>query len=220
MNRRSILTKTGKGRRGGAGKSSNLSGDLRNILKEIDGKVSVSELLEKFGRMPEPRLLEALSGMEKEGYLREFVRKQDEAPRAPMGRAPAQSSTDGGGEDLDFTAFTPAKPSAKTGEDARLQAQAQEIARQAQATRAREEAAAKARAEAARAKAGAEQKARLPAPANPKADAQARAQAEALDQARREADERQRREAEDKTRREVEARARIDAEQAGKDGGE
>jgi hypothetical protein len=221
MNRRSILTKTGKGLMEATGKTSNLSRDLRNILKEIDGKVSVSELLEKFGRMPEPRLLEALSGMEKEGYLREFVRKQDEAPRAPMGRAPAQSSTDGGGEDLDFTAFTPAKPSAKTGEDARLQAQAQEIARQAQATRAREEAAAKARAEAAaRAKAGAEQKARLPAPANPKADAQARAQAEALDQARREADERQRREAEDKTRREAEARARIDAEQSVKRGAE
>src|SRR6266545_3741070 len=213
MNRRSILTKTGKGLMEATGKTSNLSRDLRNILKEIDGKVSVSELLEKFGKMPEPRLLEALSGMAKEGYLREFVGKQDEAPRAPAGRAPAQSSADGGGEDLDFTAFTPAKPSAKTGEDARLQAQAQEIARQAQATRAREQAAAKARAEAAaRAKAGAEQKARLPAQANPKADAQARAQAEALDQARREAEERQRREAE--------ARARIAAEQSAKRGAE
>jgi len=213
MNRRSILTKTGKGLMEATGKTSNLSRDLRNILKEIDGKVSVSELLEKFGKMPEPRLLEALSGMAKEGYLREFVGKQDEAPRAPAGRAPAQSSADGGGEDLDFTAFTPAKPSAKTGEDARLQAQAQEIARQAQATRAREQAAAKARAEAAaRAKTGAEQKARLPAQANPKADAQARAQAEALDQARREAEERQRREAE--------ARARIAAEQSAKRGAE
>jgi len=213
MNRRSILTKTGKGLMEATGKTSNLSRDLRNILKEIDGKVSVSELLEKFGKMPEPRLLETLSGMAKEGYLREFVGKQDEAPRAPAGRAPAQSSADGGGEDLDFTAFTPAKPSAKTGEDARLQAQAQEIARQAQATRAREQAAAKARAEAAaRAKAGAEQKARLPAQANPKADAQARAQAEALDQARREAEERQRREAE--------ARARIAAEQSAKRGAE
>jgi len=213
MNRRSILTKTGKGLMEATGKTSNLSRDLRNILKEIDGKVSVSELLEKFGKMPEPRLLEALSGMAKEGYLREFVGKQDEAPRAPAGRAPAQSSADGGGEDLDFTAFTPAKPSDKTGENARLQAQAQEIARQAQATRAREQAAAKARAEAAaRAKAGAEQKARLPAQANPKTDAQARAQAEALDQARREAEERQRREAE--------ARARIAAEQSAKRGAE
>src|SRR3979490_495528 len=116
MNRRSILTKTGKGLMEATGKTSTLSRELRNILKEIDGKVSVSELLGKFGKMPEPTLLEALRNMEKEGYLREFVGKQDEAPRAPMGRAPAQSSTDAGGEDLDFTAFTPAKPSAKTGE--------------------------------------------------------------------------------------------------------
>jgi hypothetical protein len=216
MNRRSILTKTGKGLMEATGKTSNLSRDLRNILKEIDGKVSVSELLEKFGRMPEPRLLEALVSMEREGYVREFVGKQDDAPRAPTGRTPIAPSSTDSGEDLDFTAFTPAKPSAKTGEDSRLQAQAQEIARQAQATRAREEAAAKVKAEAtARAKAEAEQKARLSTHADPKAD-QARAQAEALDQARREAEERQRREAEEKARREAEARARIDSEQGAK----
>jgi len=217
MNRRSILTKTGKGLMEATGKTSNLARDLRNILKEIDGKVSVSELLEKFGKMPEPKLLEAIVSMEKEGYLREFVGKQDDAARPPAGRAPIAPSSTDSGEDLDFTAFTPAKPSAKTGEDARLQAQAQEIARQAQATRAREEAAARARAEAAaRAKADAEQKARLAVPASPKADAQARAQAAALDQARREADERQRKEGEDKARREAVARAVIDAEQTAK----
>src|SRR6266571_1831607 len=182
MNRRSILTKTGKGLMEATGKTSALSRDLRNILKEIDGKVSVSELLRTFSKMTEPELLEALKSMETEGYLREFVGKQDEAQRLPKARAPiSQSSTDGG-EDLDFTAFTPAKPSARTGEDAKLQAQAQEIARQAQATRAREEAAAKAKAEiAARARAEAEHKARLSARAglsaraDPKANTQARA---------------------------------------------
>src|SRR6266513_993848 len=229
MNRRSILTKTGKGLMEATGKTSNLARELRNILKEIDGKVSVSELLEKFGKMPEPRLLEALVSMEREGYVREFVGKQDEAPRAAAGRAPIASSSTDSGEDLDFTAFTPAKPSAKTNEDARLQAQAQEIARQAQTMRAREEAAAKAKTDAtARAKAEAEQKARLSTPADPKGD-QARAQAEALDQARREAEERQRREAEErarqeirekerrereeKARRETEVRARLEAEE-------
>jgi len=217
MNRRSILTKTGKGLMEATGKTSNLSRDVRNILKEIDGKVSVSELMEKFGRMTEPMLLETLRNMEKEGYLREFVGKQDEAPRPSIPRAPTSPSSADSGEDLDFTAFTPAKPSAKTSEDARLQAQAQEIARQAQATRAREEAAARARAEAAaRARAEAEQRARLSTPASPKAEAQARAQAEALDQARREAEERQRREAEEKARREAELRARIEADQASK----
>src|SRR5882762_4177983 len=218
MNRRSILTKTGKGLMEATGKTSNLSRDVRNILKEIDGKVSVSELMEKFGRMTEPMLLETLRNMEKEGYLREFVGKQDEAPRPSIPRSPTSpSSSPADSEDLDFTAFTPAKPSAKTGEDARLQAQAQEIARQAQATRAREEAAARVRAEAAaRARAEAEQRARLSTPAGAKAEAEARAQAEALDRARREAEERQRREAEEKARREAELRARIEADQATK----
>ena len=53
MNRRSILTKTGKGLMEVTGKTSALSRDLRNILKEIDGKVSVSELLEKFEKIPQ-----------------------------------------------------------------------------------------------------------------------------------------------------------------------
>src|SRR5713101_6135776 len=223
MNRRSILTKTGKGLMEATGKTSALSRALRNILKEIDGKVSVSELMQKFAKMTEPELLEALKTMEREGYLREFVGKRDEAPRPSIPRAPTAPSSADSGEDLDFTAFTPAKPSAKTSEDARLQVQAQDIARQAHATRAREEAAAKARAEvAARARAEAEHKARLSARAglsaraDPKADTQARAQAEALDQARREAEERQRREAEEKARREAVARAVIEAEQAGK----
>src|SRR6266513_2953602 len=223
MNRRSILTKTGKGLMEATGKTSALSRDHRNILKEIDGKVSVSELMQKFAKMTEPELLEALRSMEREGYLREFVGKKQEASRPPIPRTPTAPSPADGGEDLDFTAFTPAKPSAKTNEDARLQAQAQEIARQAQAMRAREEAAAKARAEAAaRARAEAEHKARLSAraglsaQADPSADAQAKAQTDALDQARREAEERQRREAEEKARREAVTRAVIEAEQAAK----
>src|SRR6266487_515322 len=211
MNRRSILTKTGKGLMEVTGKTSDLSRDLRNILKEIDGKVSVSELLKTFSKMTEPMLPEALKSMEREGYLREFVGKRDEAPRPSIPRAPTAPSSADSGEDLDFTAFTPAKPSVKTGEDARLQVQAQEIARQAQATRAREEAAARARAEA-------EHKVRLSARAGLSAQADPRAdvQAEALDQARREAEERQRREAEEKARREAVTRAVIEAEQGGK----
>src|SRR5467141_1021408 len=210
MNRRSILTKTGKGLMEATGKTSDLARDLRNILKEIDGKVSVSELMRTFSKMTEPELLEALKSMETEGYLRECVGKQEEAPRAAA-RPPISQSSTGGGEDLDFTAFTPAKPSARTSEDAKLHAQAQDIARQAQATRAREEAAAKAKAElAARARAEAEHKARLSTRAG------LSTQSDALDQARREAEERQRREAEEKARREAVARAVIEAEQAGK----
>jgi hypothetical protein len=228
MNRRSILTKTGKGLMEATGKTSNLSRDLRNILKEIDGKVSVSELLDKFDRMTEPKLIEVLTGMEREGYVREFVGKQDEGARRPAGSSPGSQSF-GDASDLDFTSFTPSRPSAKASEEARLHAQAQEIARQAQATRAREEAAAKVKAElAARAKAEAELKAKQVPPAKPATaapapyagilgagpDAQARAQVDALDRARREADERQRKEAEEKARQEAEARAKAEIEEA------
>src|SRR6266849_6289195 len=193
MNRRSILTKTGKGLMEATGKSSNLSRDLRNILKEIDGKVSVSGLLKKFEKIPERELGETLRNLVRDGYVREFIGQQDGGPRAATGRPPAPQASEGAGGDLDFTDFTPLKPSPKTSEDERLQAQAREIARQAQATRTREEAAAKT-----------------------KAKTQASTQAEALDRARREAEERQRRQAEEKARLEAEARARIDAAQAAK----
>src|SRR6266704_509402 len=190
MNRRSILTKTGKGLMEATGKSSNLSRDLRNILKEIDGKVSVSGLLKKFEKIPERELGETLRNLVRDGYVREFIGQQDGGPRAATGRPPAPQASEGAGGDLDFTDFTPLKPSS---EDERLQAQAREIARQAQAMRTREEAAAKT-----------------------KAKTQASTQAEALDRARREAEERQRRQAEEKARLEAEARARIDAAQAAK----
>ena len=190
MNRRTVLTKTGKGLMEATGKSSNLSRDLRNILKEIDGKVSVSGLLKKFEKIPERELGEALRNLVRDGYVREFIGQQDGGPRVATGRPPAPQASEGAGGDLDFTDFTPLKPSS---EDERLQAQAREIARQAQATRTREEAAAKT-----------------------KAKTQASTQAEALDRARREAEERQRRQAEEKARLEAEARARIDAAQAAK----
>src|SRR5258708_29446422 len=141
--------------------------------------------------------------MKTEGSLREFGGKKEEAPRAPARPPISQSSTDGG-EDLDFTAFTPAKPSGRTSEDAKLHAQAQDIARQAQATRAREQAAAKAKAElAARARAEAEPKARLSPRAGPST------RSDAPDQARREAEERQRSEADEKPRREALPRPAI-----------
>ncbi len=187
MNRRTVLTKTGKGLMEATGKSSNLSRDLRNILKEIDGKVSVSGLLKKFEKIPERELGETLRNLVRDGYVREFIGQQDGGPRAATGRPPAPQASEGAGGDLDFTDFTPLKPSS---EDERLQAQAREIARQAQATRTREEAAAKT-----------------------KAKTQASTQAEALDRARREAEERQRRQAEEKARLEAEARARSEAEQ-------
>src|SRR5216683_238693 len=202
MNRRSILTKTGKGLMEATGKTSNLSRDVRNILKEIDGKVSVSELMEKFGRMTEPMLLETLRNMEKEGYLREFVGKQDEAPRPSIPRAPTSPSSADSGEDLDFTAFTPAKPSAKT----RAQAEALDQARREAEERQRREAEEKARREA-------ELRARIEADQASKRDAEERARREIYDKERRENEERARREAEVRAKREAEEKVRRDAEE-------
>src|SRR5712691_1329667 len=170
MNRRSILTKTGKG------------------LMEATGKVSVSGLLKKFEKIPERELGETLRNLVRDGYVREFIGQQDGGPRAATGRPPAPQASEGAGGDLDFTDFTPLKPSPKASEDERLQAQAREIARQAQAMRTREEAAAKT-----------------------KAKTQASTEAEERD--RREVEQRVRREAEERVRREEAERvARIEAE--------
>lgn len=241
MHRGTILTKTGKGLMEATGKTSNLSRDLRNVLKEIDGQVSVSKLLDKFENVPEPKLLEVLTRLEIEGYVREFVGQKDE-PRASTGRPSISQPPADVGEDLDFTSIgsIPSKPSSagtsskssylgppsKPNEDAKLQAQAKEIARQVQArrayedaARAKEGAAARARAEAAvlqrkvaeaRARKAAEERARQQVAE--KTAVGTAASVDALDRARHEADERVRREAEEKARLEAEARARIELE--------
>jgi len=164
MHRGTILTKTGKGLKEATGKTSNLSRDLRNVLKEIDGQISVSKLLDTFEKVTEPKLLEVLKQLEIEGYVREFVAHEE--PRSSIGRPSISQPPADVGDDLDFTSLgsvgAPSKPSSagtpskssylgppsKPSDDAKLQAQAQEIARQVQARRAHEDAAARARAEA------------------------------------------------------------------------
>jgi hypothetical protein len=222
MDRRTILTKTGKGLMEATGKTSNLPRDQRNILKEIDGKVSVSALLEKLGKITEPKLLDALRSMEKDGYVREFFGSADEAAapsRAPAGRGPVSqvpADTGASGEDLDFTSITPKAAPAedRKGLTAEISHQAAETRAKLAAARAKSEADAKTAAEAkanaeaaARARAEADQKARQAAEAKARADAEARAQA---DRARREAEERARREAEARAKTETAAKSQAD----------
>ena len=210
MNRRTILTKTGKGLMEATGKSSDLSRDLRNILKEIDGKASVSQLLKKFEKVSERELGEALRNLVRDGYVREFIGQQDEGPRAPTGRSPQSQA--GSGQDLDFTDFNPVKPSAGTSEDAR-QAQAQDIARQAQA-RGQAEALDQARREAEeRQRTKAEEKARREAEARARIDAEQAAKRDAQARAPREPEEGAHREAEEPARRDMEERVRREAEE-------
>ena len=231
MDRRTIFTKTAKGLMEAKGQTSALPRDLRNILKEVDGKASVVRLGEKIGGTSEAKLMEALAKMEREGYVREFVTSQ----KVPG--PPSQSPVPSGGEDLDFTSLAP-KPAARASEYARRKTEAEEMAEQAAAARVAAEAAAKARAEAeakaaaekkaraeaeARARGLAEQKARAEAEtraraeAKAKAEAEARARVEAEARARREAEERARVESELKARLEEERRAREEVERKAKD---
>jgi hypothetical protein len=190
MKRRTIFTKTGKGLMEATGKTSDLSRDLLDILKEIDGKIRVSALLRKIETLTESELVKALRNLEREGYVREFIGQQDEGPGAPVGHPPAPQPSTDSGDELDFTDFTPAKPSAKTSEDTGPQALPREIAREAQA-RAQAEALDRARREA-------EERQRREAEEKAQREAEARARIDAEQFAKREAEERDRSEADEK----------------------
>ena len=121
-----------------SGKTSLLSRDLRNVLKEVDGKGTVGELQKRLDR-PEPKLLEVLKQLVKEGFIREFV-------TAPQTIAPPSQSMVGSDDDLDFTAAPP-KPATQSAPAKNLDAErqsreAEQIALTAAATRAREQVAA------------------------------------------------------------------------------
>ena len=204
MDRRTVFTKTAKGMLEATGSTSALPRDLRNILKEVDGKATVSQLGERLGKMPEAKLLDVLIEMQLDGYVREFVTVQPRQTSPP----PSQGTAPGGDEDLDFTSLT-SKPGPKAEEAAKPAAD--EIARQAAAARARADAEAKARLEA-RAKAEAVVKARLEAEAKAKAEAEAKAKADAEAKAKAEAEARAKAAAEAKARAEAEAKAKSEAE--------
>ncbi|HZR69510.1 MAG TPA: AsmA-like C-terminal region-containing protein [Burkholderiales bacterium] len=227
MDRKTILSKTAKGLNEATGKTSDLPRDLRNLLKEIDGKVTVGQLQMRQELFTEAKFMEALRNLERDGYVREAVAPASE-PSAPRSQP---SGSDSGGADLDFTAIA-----SRTGAK-----QATDISRQIAAERERVEAAAKAKAEAeeqakklayqseakrereemdrihreaeGRSRKAAEEKARREAEEKAKREAEASAAREAEERARREAEEKAKREAEERARREAEARARREAEE-------
>ena len=73
MDRTTVFTKTAKGLMEATGKTSVLSRDLRALLKEIDGKATMAEVQTRFGKMPEPKLQEALNTLAKDDFIREFA---------------------------------------------------------------------------------------------------------------------------------------------------
>jgi AsmA-like protein len=198
MDRKSILTKTAKGLMEATGKTSDLSRDLRNLLKEIDGKVSVGQLQMRQELFTEAKFMDALRTLEKDGYVREITPQKDE-PVPPPARNPTSKGGADAGEDLDFTAIA-----SRTGAK-----KAADISQQISAERDRVEAAAKAKADAeARAKRETEEQTRKLA-----YESEEKKKRDELDRIHREADERNRKAAEEKARREAEDKAKRDAEE-------
>jgi hypothetical protein len=73
MDNETVFTKTAKGLKEASGKTSLLSRDLRNILKEIDGKANVAQLQGKVGKVSGDKLRAALTTLTAEDYIREFA---------------------------------------------------------------------------------------------------------------------------------------------------
>ena len=179
MDRRSVCSKTAKGLQEATGKTSNLPRDLRNLLKEIDGKVNIEQLLQKLEKIPEPKLIEAMKTLERDGYIRELSSTQSSAPAAttpkPASPPPDDSDAD---DDLDFTqvfstASLKSDDSSKQQAEAALKARLEAEARTKAETEAKQKAEALAKVQAeARAKAEVLVKARLEAEAKAKAEAE------------------------------------------------
>src|ERR1700744_338383 len=89
MDRKSIFTKTAKGLNEASGKTSVLPRDLRNVLKEVDGKLSVGDLLQRLTKLNEPKLTEMLGRLEGDGFLKEFMPATARAAAPTLAPAPA-----------------------------------------------------------------------------------------------------------------------------------
>jgi len=199
MDRRTVLTKTAKGLMEVTGKTSLLPRDLRNVLSQVDGKATVGDLHQKLDKFTEPKLLEALGRLAKDGFVREFVSAP--ASISPPSQVPIVQED----IDLDFTALI-SKPPTKAEVTAQTKAEADEVARQVAQARAKQDVDARGKREA-------EDKAKRAAEEKAKRDAEGRARKEAEERARREAEETAKREGAERARKEAEERARREHEE-------
>src|SRR5688572_28640876 len=108
MDRRSVFSKTAKGLSEATGKTSLLSRELRNILKEIDGKATMAELEQKLEKYNQAKLTDIFTSLTKDGFIRELG---GVAVAAPAAKQSATTSTpvDIDLDDLDFTAVAAAR---------------------------------------------------------------------------------------------------------------
>ena len=226
-----IYTKTPKGVRESTGKTSHLSGDLRDLLELCKGLFTVEDISAHANPDAKKWFAASIAKLVADGYLRDVpeAMRKEEAP------APA-------GDDLDSLDFSKPDPAAarKAAEQARLEAE-KEKSRLAAEEKARREAEEKIRREAEekvrreieekvrreleektkreaeeKARRDAEEKIRREAEEKARREAEEKAKLTAQERARREAEEKIRREAEEKVRRELEEKARVEAEKKAK----
>jgi hypothetical protein len=211
MDRSTVFTKTAKGITQVNQKSASLSKDLMKVLKVIDGKSNLGQIMEKVEMDKGPTEI-ALNKLVKDGFARIFeTRKEEPDPFA-----------EGDDDDFDFTAPNKA-PAATQRVSASAANDISELVRQQKAVEDDKKKKEQAH-EAARAKARAEAEARARAEAEAKAKGEA--EQRAMEQARRakEASEKAKAELEAKMREEearqkalAEARVKIAAEQKAKE---
>ncbi|MFZ5529582.1 MAG: hypothetical protein ACOY4U_00795, partial [Pseudomonadota bacterium] len=83
-NPKSIYTKTSKGMMEVAGKTNaGLPRDIKNVLSLVDGKLNVAQLQERCG-LPMPKVLEALTALTRNGFVREFVVEDTSFPESNL----------------------------------------------------------------------------------------------------------------------------------------
>lgn len=120
-----IYSKTAKGMREASGKTKNLSSELRELLKLVNGKASLDELREQLDDDDQDALEPCISSLVEEGYIHEL--ESSDAPPTPPAqparssekaapvKSPPVSEAEEPAGDLDFFAMPPATaPSAPT----------------------------------------------------------------------------------------------------------
>ena len=218
MDRSTVFTKTAKGITQVNQKSASLSKDLMKVLKVIDGKSNLGQIMEKVEMDKGPTEI-VINKLLKDGFARIFETRKEEPDPFDEGGAGGAGAED----DFDFTAPGKLAPGATQRVVAVAANDISELVRQQKATE-DDKKAKEAAHEAARARARAEAEARARAEAEAKAKAEA--EQRAMEQARKakEASERARVELETKAREEearqralAEARAKLAAQQKAKE---
>ncbi|OGB27483.1 MAG: hypothetical protein A3I66_06255 [Burkholderiales bacterium RIFCSPLOWO2_02_FULL_57_36] len=212
MDNKIVFTKTAKGVGEAVGKTRALSRDLRAVLKEVDGKASLDELLDKIGSLSEAKLRAALSKLSADDYIREFAAPTLEAdtldfstilPSPPKStRAPGQKTR----INQALLMQLEARAQAEVATYERLEREQQErerLAEEEQALRKEEE----------QARRAAQQRAMKAAQESARQESEARAIQALEDEARRQEEEQTRRDAEEAAKRAAELQKNKEVEE-------